>query len=75
MPTASIEVYVATFVERCNAMRRPTCQLVNEPGVRGLLCFSDDSPTRLLVTDDRAADVLATPPMDRDDLGASWRRL
>jgi len=40
-------------------MRQPTCQVVNEPGVDGLLCFSDDSPTRLLVTDDRAADVLA----------------
>lgn len=58
MPSAPIEVYAAAFVARCNALRSPTCQLVNEPGMHGLLSFSDDSPTRLLVTDDQAADVL-----------------
>ncbi|HUX70489.1 MAG TPA: GNAT family N-acetyltransferase [Cellulomonadaceae bacterium] len=39
-------------------MRHPACQMVNEPGVHGLLSFSDDSPARLLVTDDTAEDVL-----------------
>lgn len=32
--------------------------MVNEPGVNGLLSLSDDSPTRVLVTDDQAGGVL-----------------
>ncbi|MGV8968208.1 MAG: GNAT family N-acetyltransferase [Cellulomonas sp.] len=59
MSTASNDVYVAAFVARCDAMRHPTGTLVDEPGVHGLMSFSDDSPTRLLVTDDRADDVLS----------------
>ena len=40
-------------------MRSPGWQRVNEPGVHGLLSASDDLPTRLLVTDDQAYDMLA----------------
>ena len=59
MPTTSTDLYVAAFVARCNAMRRPGCQTVNEPGVHGLLASSDDPLTRLLVVDDQAYDMLA----------------
>jgi len=57
--TASIEVYAAAFVARCVVIRRPGRPVINEPGLRGLLPGSDDPRTRLLVTDDRACDVLA----------------
>ena len=39
-------------------MWRPGCVMVNEPGVYGLLSTTDEPPTRLLVTDDRARDSL-----------------
>lgn len=55
----STDVYVAAFVARCDAMRRPGRREVDEPGVHGLLADIDDRLTRLLVTDDRAHDVLA----------------
>ncbi len=58
MEAASIDVYVAAFVARCNGMR-PGGPEVDEPGVNGLLSSTDDPRTRLLVTDDRAYDVLA----------------
>ena len=59
MPNASIDFYIAAFVARCNAMRDATCQMVHEPGVHGLVSFSDHAPTQLLVTDDHADEVLA----------------
>lgn len=56
---ACIEVYVAAFVARCNAMRRPDQRPVAGPGLHGLLPSAEDPRTRLLVTDDRAYDALA----------------
>jgi GNAT superfamily N-acetyltransferase len=60
VPTGLIDVYVATAVARWNVMRRPGQLEVDEPGVRGLLDCAADPRIRLLVTDDRAHDVLAT---------------
>ena len=54
-----VDAYVAAFVGRCEHMRRPGQPEMDEPGVRGLLPSIDDPRTRLLVTDDRAYDVLA----------------
>jgi hypothetical protein len=59
VPPAAIDVYVASFVARCNVMGRPGRPEVDEPGIHGLLSSTDDPLTRLLVTDDRASDVLA----------------
>ena len=55
---ASIDVYIAAFRARCDAVRRPGRPEVDEPGVEGLLSWADDPLARLVVTDDRAYDVL-----------------
>jgi ribosomal protein S18 acetylase RimI-like enzyme len=57
--TGSIDVYVGAAVARWDVMRHPGRLVVKEPGVRGLLACAEDPLTRLLVTDDRAYDVLA----------------
>lgn len=62
-----VDVYVAAFVARCDVIRRPGQQQVAEPGLHGLLPSSDDSLTRLLVTDDRAYNVLAALLRDARD--------
>lgn len=59
MPTSPIEVYVAAFVARCDATGRSADRIVDEPGLRGVVSSSAGSPTRLLVTDDRAHDALS----------------
>ena len=59
MRSASLDVYVAAFLARCGAMRRPGQTKIDEPGLHGLLSISDDPRIRLLVTDDRAHDVLS----------------
>ena len=59
VPTAAIDVYIAAFVARCEPMRRSGRAMIDRPGVRGLLASSDDPRIRLLVTDDRAYDVLS----------------
>jgi GNAT superfamily N-acetyltransferase len=51
-------MYVGAVLARWEAMRRPGQREVDEPGVSGLLSCADDSRVRLLVTDDRAYDVL-----------------
>src|ERR1039457_6249911 len=56
---ASIDVYVGAVVARWDAIRRAGQREVDEPGVRGLLPCADDARIRLLVTDDRAYQVLA----------------
>jgi len=53
------DVYVAAFVARCDVMRALSQPAINEPGVLGLLPSTKHPVTRLLVTDDRAYDVLA----------------
>ncbi len=59
MPTPPIEVYVAAFVARCDALGRPADRVVDEPGLQGLVPSSASSSIRLLVTDDHAYDALA----------------
>jgi GNAT superfamily N-acetyltransferase len=54
-----IDVYVASFVGRCELMRCPDRAELDVPGLRGLLASSQDPRIRLLVTDDRAYDALA----------------
>ena len=54
-----MEEYVAAFVARCDAVRGAEARMVDAAGIHGLLSLSGVSPSRLLVTDDRAADVLA----------------
>jgi GNAT superfamily N-acetyltransferase len=56
--SASIGVYISAFLERCDDGRRSGQRGVDEPGVHGLLPSTEDSLARLLVTDDRAYDVL-----------------
>ena len=55
---ASLDVYVAVFRARCDVVRRSSQLRVDEPGVHGLLPSSEDPRARLLVTDDRAYEVL-----------------
>jgi GNAT superfamily N-acetyltransferase len=60
--TASTDtaVYVAAFVARCGVIRPISQPTINEPGVLGLLPSTAHPVARLLVTDDRAYDVLAS---------------
>jgi GNAT superfamily N-acetyltransferase len=58
VPSTPIDVYVAAFVARCEAMRRPDRTELDAPGMRGLLASREDPQIRLLVTDDRAYDAL-----------------
>jgi len=55
----AIDLYVAAFLARCDAMQGPAQPKVDGLGVRGLLAGDEDPRIRLLVTDDRAYDVLA----------------
>lgn len=59
MSTSPIEVYVAAFVARCDAMGPPGGRVLDDPGLHGLVSTAANVPTRLLVTDDRAHDALA----------------
>ena len=54
-----MNTYVAAFRARCDVLRRPGRPEIKEPGVLGLLSGADDPLARLLVTEDRAYDVLA----------------
>jgi GNAT superfamily N-acetyltransferase len=54
----AVDVYVAAFLARCDAMRSSGQPAVRGSGVQGLLASSSDPRVRLLVTDDRAYDVL-----------------
>jgi GNAT superfamily N-acetyltransferase len=56
--TDALDTYVAAFRARCDCLGRPGGPEIDEPGVHGLLS-ADGSPARLLVTDDRAHDLLA----------------
>jgi ribosomal protein S18 acetylase RimI-like enzyme len=54
------DVYLAGFVARCEVTRRPDQSELNEPGVHGLLPCAGAPFMRLLVTDDRAHDSIAS---------------
>jgi GNAT superfamily N-acetyltransferase len=58
VPDTSVDLYVAAFRARCDAWRRPGRPEVDEPGLHGLLPGAEDSLARMLITDDRAYDVL-----------------
>jgi ribosomal protein S18 acetylase RimI-like enzyme len=55
----SLDLYVGAFVARCRRALRPGQTLVDERGVHGLLADFAGHPVRLLVTDDRALDLVA----------------
>jgi GNAT superfamily N-acetyltransferase len=57
--TGAIDTYVAAFRARCAFLGRPGRPEIEEPGMHGLLSKGDDPLARLLVTDDRAYDLLA----------------
>jgi ribosomal protein S18 acetylase RimI-like enzyme len=59
MSDALSDAYVATTVERWRVVRHPGQSGIDEPGVRGLLACATEPRTRLLITDDRAYDLLA----------------
>lgn len=59
MPSAPLDVYIATFIARRDARRHPAQPAVDQPGLHGLLACTQAPVTRLLVTDDRAHDALA----------------
>lgn len=55
-----VETYVRGFRDRVDAMRQPGQEILDEPGVIGLIGRSATTlDGRVLVTDDRAYDVLA----------------
>jgi hypothetical protein len=64
MRSTSLDVYVAGFLARCDAMPRPDQTTVDGPGLHGLLPASDDPRIRLLVTDDRVHDALSALLID-----------
>jgi GNAT superfamily N-acetyltransferase len=56
----AVDDYVSGFRERVAAMRKPGQQIVDEPGIVGLIGTSADTlDGRVLVTDDRALDLLS----------------
>lgn len=58
MGPAALDVYVRTFLARCVALLPPGRPMLDEHGIHGLLPYGRDRRTRLLVTDDRARDLL-----------------
>lgn len=67
MGSAALEVYVRAFLARCGAIRRSDRGLLDEPGIHGLLPCDRDRRVRVLVTDDRAVDLLSTLIGDAED--------
>ena len=60
MGPAALDVYVRAFLARCVARSRSGQALLDQPGIHGLLPCGRDRQIRLLVTDDRARDLLPT---------------
>src|ERR1700761_5873022 len=58
MGSAALDVYVRSFLARCVAMSQSGQAVLEAPGVHGLLQCGRDQHVRLLVTDDRARDLL-----------------
>ncbi|HEY1518748.1 MAG TPA: GNAT family N-acetyltransferase [Solirubrobacteraceae bacterium] len=56
-PTAT-DIYVDSFLARCQAFLGSGGRAVDAPGIYGLLAESDEPVARLLVTDDRGVDAL-----------------
>ncbi len=60
MGSAALDVYVRAFLARCVAISPSRQAVLDEPGIHGLLPCGPDRHIRLLVTDDRARDLLPT---------------
>lgn len=59
MPEPPSDAYAAAFDARCGAAEGPGTQRVDGLGIGGLVSVDGESPTQLLVLDDRAFDVLS----------------
>jgi GNAT superfamily N-acetyltransferase len=60
MPLSPTDIYTAAFTARCAARRRFGQPAIEQAGLYGLLACAQVPLTRLLVTDDRALDTLAS---------------
>jgi GNAT superfamily N-acetyltransferase len=60
VPDLAPDVYTAAFQARCAATEGPGTRRVDGLGIHGLVPVGRESPTELLILDDRAFDVLAT---------------
>ena len=60
MGSAALDVYVRAFLARCVAILHSGRAILDEPGLHGLMPCGRDRRIRLLVTDDRARDLLPT---------------
>ena len=59
MDAEAVDIYLAGFVARRDAVRDPGAMVIDEPGMHGVLPRTEGSRARLLVSDDRARDALA----------------
>lgn len=59
MPDQAPDAYAAAFDARCAAAEGPGTRRVDGFGIQGLVPVDGESPTQLLVLDDRAFDVLS----------------
>ena len=59
MPDPAPDAYAAAFDARCTAAEGLGTRRVDGPGIRGLVPVDGESPTELLVLDDRALDELS----------------
>jgi GNAT superfamily N-acetyltransferase len=60
MGSAALDVYVRAFLARCVAMSRSGQTVLDEAGIHGLAQCGRERRVRLLVTDDRARDLMPT---------------
>jgi ribosomal protein S18 acetylase RimI-like enzyme len=59
VPDPAPDAYTAAFDARCAAAEGPGTRRLDGPGIHGLAPVDGESPTQLLVLDDRAFDVLS----------------
>ncbi|HEV7172278.1 GNAT family N-acetyltransferase [Pedococcus sp.] len=59
MESPAADAYAASFDARCVVAARPGTEHVRAPGILGLVSVDGESPTQLLVLDDRAFDELS----------------
>lgn len=59
VPDNAPDPYAAAFAARCAATESPGARRVDRPGIQGLVPVDGESPTELLIVDDRALDALS----------------
>ena len=64
MATTATDIYIESFLARCETFLGSGGRAVAAPGIHGLLAEGDEPVARLLVTDDRGTDAL--PAVLRD---------